>query len=233
MKKLFALLFLTASITAFCQPSSTDRLIEVTGESEIKIDPNIVVLSLEIREMKKEGKIIKLEEIEPQLLKALQTAGIPADNLKVSASSGKQAELKKRKPDLLISKRYTLKLPDPDLLNTLLLELGETNIYSVNVSETSHTDLEKFKNEARIKAISNAKEKAIQLVTAAGAKLGPVIQIKEIESNELMPLQGRASSMQMRGNPGAGTNVQEKQPTTINMEQIRLIYKVVVKFAIE
>ncbi len=216
------------------QTSATERFIEVTGDGEVKVDPNIIYLSIDLREYKKDGKIVKLEDLEAQLKKVLQTIGIPTDNLKVYASSGRQYDLKKRKADLLIGKRYNLKLTDIDLLNPLLGELGEANIFAVSITEASHTDIEMFKTEAKVKAINNAKEKAVLLTTTLDSKLGQVLQIRETELVDVYPtqaLQGRVAGLQVRGYSSSGYD--KVQTNTVDFEQIKLTYKIVVKFKIE
>jgi len=214
------------------QTSTTDRFIEVTGDGEVKVDPNIIYLSIDLREYKKDGKIIKLEDLESQLTKVLQTIGIPTDNLKVYASSGRQFDLKKRKADLLIGKRYNLKLTDIDLLNPLLGELGEANIFAVSITEVTHTDIEKFKIEAKIKAINNAKEKAVLLTTTLDSKLGQVLHIREMELVDTYPLETfQVRGLQMRGASSYGYD--KVQTNTVDFEQIKLTYKIVVKFKIE
>ena len=87
MKKLLAVILTLTSFTSFGQQANNEvgRFIEVTGDGEVKVDPNIIYLSIELREYKKEGKIVKLEELETQLVKILQTVGIPAENLKCMA----------------------------------------------------------------------------------------------------------------------------------------------------
>jgi uncharacterized protein YggE len=235
MKYLFIAIFCFMTVLTYGQQtSSLDRIIEVTGEAEIKTEPNIITLALELKELRKEGKIVKIEEMEPALQKVLQTIGIPAENLKVTGSSGRQLEIRKRKPDLLISKRYTLKLTDPELLNPLLSELADANINSVSISEMTSTDMDKLKTDAKVRAITDAKEKANLLVTAAGGKLGRVVQIKETESNELFPSQGRGGNMQNRtANPQGNSAPAERASPSVSLDQIRIIYKVVVKFAID
>ena len=191
MRILTTIIFMLTGLVCLGQSlaSQNDRFIEVTGEGEIKVDPNIIYLSIELSEYKKDGKIVKLEELEGQLTKVLQTLSIPKENLKVYASSGRQYDLKKMKSDLRISKRYSLKLTDIDLLNPLLGELAETKILAVSVNEVTHAEIDKFKNEARIKAINNAKEKANLLVTTLEGKLGQVQQIRETELIENYPTQ--------------------------------------------
>lgn len=169
-----------------------------------------------------------------QLTKVLQTIGIPTDNLKVYASSGRQYDLKKRKSDLLIGKRYSLKLTDIDLLNPLLGELGEANIFAVSITEVTHTDIEKFKTEAKVKAINNAKEKAVLLTTTLDSKLGEVLQIRETELIDVYPLQalqGRVAGLQIRGASSSGYD--KVMTNNVDFQQIRLTYKIVVKFKIE
>src|SRR6267143_1823307 len=133
MKILMILSLVLMGLVSFGQTTtnSIERFIEVSGDGEVKVDPNIIYLSIELKEYKKEGKIVKLEELEAQLTKVLQTIGIPNENLKVFAASGRQYDIKKRKADLLIGKRYKLKLTDIDLLNPLLGELAEAKILSV------------------------------------------------------------------------------------------------------
>jgi len=216
------------------QTNTTERFIEVTGDGEVKADPNIIYLSIDLREYKKDGKIVKLEDLESQLTKVLQTIGIPTDNLKVYASSGRQYDLKKRNADLLIGKRYNLKLTDIDLLNPLFGELGEANIFAVLISEVTHTDIEKFKTEAKVKAIKNAKEKATLLTTTLDSKLGHVLQIRETELVDAYPLQalqGRVAGLQIRGASSSGYD--KVVTNNVDFEQIKLTYKIVVKFKIE
>src|SRR5688500_5018923 len=190
MKISATLLFALIGFVTFGQTQNglQERFIEVTGEGEVKVDPNIIYLSIDLREYKKDGKIVKLEELESQLTKVLETVGIPTENLKVYASSGRQLDLKKRKSDLLIGKRYNLKLTEIDLLNPLLGELGEAKILSVNVTEVTHTEIEKYKSETKIKAVNNAKEKAILLTTNLDTTVGQVLKIQEVELTDTYPL---------------------------------------------
>jgi uncharacterized protein YggE len=234
MKTLTIVFFVLIGLEAFGQP--IERFIEIAGEGEVKVDPDIIYLSIELREYKKDGKIVKLEELESQLTKVLQSVGIPTANLKVYASSGRQYDFKIRKPNLLIGKRYNLKLTDIDLLNPLLGELGEAKILAVSISEVSHTEIEKFKTEAKVKAINNAKEKAILLTTSLDSKLGQVLQIRETELVDTYPLQslqGRVSGLQIRGGAYAYSEYDKAQSNIVDFEQIKLTYKIVVKFRIE
>lgn len=62
--------------------------------------------------------------------------------------------------------------------------IDELTKLNVNVSGVQSTvgDTEKYKNEARVKAIDNAKKKAQSMAEAAGFKLGELVSIKESDT---------------------------------------------------
>ncbi len=232
MRSLLAFVFCFPFINAISQSKEAPvRFIEVSGQGEVKVDPNIIYLSIHLQEFKKDGKIVKLETLESSLKQVLQTVGIGPENLKVYATSGRQYDLKKVKSNLMIGKRYSLKLDDIDLFNPLLEALAEVDILSVNVREVTHTEIEKYRTEARVKAINAAKDKAILLTSAVGTKIGDVLQIRE-HSVQGDGTQG-TSAIQIRGlnsyddyNPKYGTN-------NIAFEQLTLRYEVIMMFALQ
>ena len=231
MKTLSTLVYVLVLSISFCQSQTVtaERFIEVTGEGEVKVDPNIIHLSIDLREFKKDGKIVKLEDLETQLTNVLQTIGIPRDNLKVTATSGRQLDLRKKKSNLLIRKRYNLKLDDIDLLYPLLSSLTEVDISNVDVTEVTHTEIEKFKADAKVKAINNAKEKAVLLTSTLDSKIGPVQQIREIELVDSYPVQIRGQTSYYSNY----SNSKESSYDVVDFEQIKLVYKIMVKFEIE
>jgi uncharacterized protein len=233
------LLLLSVALTTFAQTNSTERFIEVAGEGEVKVDPDILYLSIELREYKKDGKIIRLEELEGQLRKVLQTLEVPETNLKVFASSGRQYGYKIKRADLLLTKKYTLKLTDVGQLDPLLSELAFLEIYNVFVSEVTHSEIEKYKTEAKVKAIDDAKAKAMLLTTSLGCKLGQALQIRETEFSNAYPLQsyqGRAANFYGLSYEGAvhrGVSYEKEEKSQVGFEQIKLTYRIAVKFRLD
>lgn len=137
---------------------------------------------------------------------------------------------------MLVGKRYHLKLDDLDLINPLLSELSEANIFAVSVTEVTHTDIEKFQTEAKTKAIHNAKAKAELLTTSLNCKLAKVLQIRETELVDQFPLQalqGRVAGVQLRGTSSDYYGYDKVQTNSVGFEQIVLTYKIVVKFELE
>jgi uncharacterized protein YggE len=100
----------------------------------------------------------------------------------------------------------------------------------------THTEIDKFKTDAKIEAVNDAKAKATLLTTTLDGKLGQVLQIRETELVDFYPvqaLQGRVSGIQVRGASQLGYYDEQKfQTNTVDFEQIKLTYKIVVKFQI-
>ncbi|MBL0740480.1 SIMPL domain-containing protein [Chryseolinea lacunae] len=241
MKTITSLLLCLIAFTSLSQITTTpnqaaasapgSRFIEVTGVGEINVDPNIIYLSIELKEYKKSGKIVSLEQLEDQLKKALQVVSIPVENLKVTASSGRQSALKKMNADLLISKRYMLKLTNIDLLNPLLGELANVEILSVAVTEVTHTEIEKYRTEAKVKAANNALEKATLLTSSLNGKLGPVLEISEMNFNDRLVLRGKIDYQPRFEDTSYYDS--DKPQNDVAFEQVKISYTLIAKFRIE
>jgi uncharacterized protein len=238
MKFALAFLFTLFSIITFSQSQpGNERFIEVSGEGEIKVDPNLIYLSIHLQEFKKDGKIVKLETLEASLRQVMQAVGIPVENLKVYATSGRQYDVKKAQSNLMIGKRYSLKIDDIDLINPLLSALVEVDILSVSVREVTHTEIEKFSADTRLKAILAAREKAIQLTAALDSKVGKVLAITEggpmlaqVTPDQYNRMRRQEDNYEF----AAGILYSGKGGSNaVNYEQIKISYVVSVKFAIE
>jgi uncharacterized protein YggE len=226
---IIVVLFTSVLSLAQSLPNQSERFIELTGEAELKLDPNILYLSVELKERKRKDRIIRIEELENQLTIMLQKLGIPEENLKAYSTSGKQYDLLWRNSGLLISKKYALKLTALDLFQPLLSELGDADLFSISVKDLTHTEIEKYKNEVRVKAITDAQNKADLIVSATDSKLGQVVHIREMNVAEAYPPQGQGDEM----TSGVYSSFKVEQTNHVNFQQIVLHYKVNARFRIE
>jgi len=78
-----------------------------------------------------------------------------------------------------VSQNVEVKLRDMDLASSILALAGDNELNQVGSLEFTFDDQEKFLQEARVKAIKNAKEKAETLAKEAGVHLGRIISINE------------------------------------------------------
>jgi uncharacterized protein YggE len=193
MKKvalLLAGLFMTVSVWAQQQTiyKIPVKKIEVNGSAEIEITPDEIYLSISLKEYyKNKTTKIDISTLEKQLEKAVAEAGLPKESLTIENVYGYNPDYwwkkKKNDPDFLASKRYRLKLNRLDKVNGIMAGVDEEGIESVNIASFSHSKMEEYRKEVKIKALQAAKTKATYLLDAIEERVGGVIEVQEINTD--------------------------------------------------
>lgn len=202
MKKLIALAFVALfSISAMAQQVDLRKKINVSGSAEQEVTPDIIYLSISLKEYFKDNnskKRVDITELEKQLYNAVLKAGIDKENLMVNnISSYNYATEKKKNPDFLASKQYRLKVTDLNKWNDIIGAVDAKGIAYTNIESYDFSGIEALKKDLKIKALQAAKAKASYMVEALGEKLGGVIDIQEI-NNEVYPQVMYRSNMMMK-----------------------------------
>ena len=120
MKKFFLVIILAGlAVPMFAQMLDTRRKIEVTGNAEMEIVPDIIYVTISLQEyFNGNKKAADINELEKQLQNAVIKAGIPKENLMVNnVSSYNNVWEKKKNPNFVASKQYRLKLTDISKFN--------------------------------------------------------------------------------------------------------------------
>ena len=192
MKKVLLLLAgIAITMGAWAQQSDNKppvKKIEVNGSAEIEITPDEIYLDIVLKEYyKTKTSKIDISTLEKQLQDAIAKAGIPKENLTISNVFGYNPDLwwrkKKNDPDFLAQKKYTLKLKRLDMTNIILAGVDEEGIASVNIASYSHSKMEEYRKEAKIKAIQAAKAKAAYLLGAIDENISGVLEVHEINTD--------------------------------------------------
>ena len=191
MKKLIALAFVALfSISAMAQQVDLRKKINVSGSAEQEVTPDIIYLSISLKEYFKDNnnkKRVDITDLEKQLYNAVLKAGIDKENLMVNnISSYNYATEKKKNPDFLASKQYRLKVTDLNKWNEIIGSVDAKGVSYTNIDSYDFSGIEALKKELKIKALQAAKAKAQYMVEALGERLGGVIDIQEI-NNESYP----------------------------------------------
>jgi uncharacterized protein YggE len=230
MRKLFALAFVALfSLTAVAQQVDLRKKITVNGTAETEVTPDIIYLSISLKEYLKDNnskKKVEITTLENQLYNAVQSAGIPKENLMINnLSSYNIVTEKKKNPDFLVSKQYRLKVTDLNKWNAIMGSIDPKGIAYTNIESYDYSKIEVLKKELKIKAIQAAKAKATYMVEALGNKLGGVLDIQEV-NNEVFPQQNyRASTMMMK-------SADMESAAEIDFKKIKLNYVVNTVFEI-
>ena len=185
MKKLFVIAALVAStIGAFAQSADLRRKIEVTGIAEKEVTPDIINVTISLKEYLNGKTKVTITQLEKQLEKAVAEAGIAKEDFTVnSLSSWNYTDEKKKAVDFLASKQYGIKFRDLNKFNQILSKLDPKGIQSTNIDSYDYSKINELKNELKLKALISARDKAAFLLNGIGDKLGNAINIVENDNS--------------------------------------------------
>jgi len=186
MKKLMfipaIILFACASVFAQNDKNQKQKTIEVKGSAEMEIIPDEIYLRIALKEYKDGSRKIDINQLESGLVSAIKKVGIPKDNLQVDNIYGYNWDYKKkRSEEFLATKSFIVKLKDVKEINNLIEQLDPEGVNSSSINKYSHSKIEEYNKELKIKALKAAKDKAMYLLESIGEKLGGVSEIQEIE----------------------------------------------------
>lgn len=186
MKKLVLAAILVAStITAtFAQSVDLRRKIEVSGIAEQEVTPDIINVSIALKEYMDGKKKITISQLEGQLEKAIAEAGIAKEDFTVNdLSSWNYTTEKKKNPDFLVSKQYGIKFRNLNKFDQIMSKIDAKGIQSTNIDSYDYSKINALKNDLKLRALLNARDKAAFLVAGLGDKLGSAINITENDNS--------------------------------------------------
>lgn len=234
MKKLIALTFIALfSLNAMAQQVDLRKKINVSGSADAEVTPDIIYLTISLKEYFKDNnskKRVEITEIEKQLYNAVLKAGIDKENLMVNnISSYNYITEKKKNPDFLAKKQYRLKVTDLNKWNEIIGSIDTKGVDYTNIDSYDFSGIEALKKELKIKALQAAKVKALYMVESLGERLGGVIDIQEINNENFPQPMYRSNVMMMKAEMAdAGEGAPE-----LDFKKIKLNYVVNTVFEIK
>ncbi|MDB5024344.1 MAG: hypothetical protein JWP78_2099 [Mucilaginibacter sp.] len=185
MKKLFILAALcigTYGVAA--QNVDLRRKIEVTGIAEKEVTPDIINVSISLQEYMDGKKKTSVGQLENQLETAVKEAGIPKEDFTISnVSAWNNTWQKKKNPDFLASKQYSIRFHDLNKFNQILNKVDPKGIQSTSIDSYDYSKMAELKRDLKIQALLSAKEKATYLLNSINEKTGRPISITETDNS--------------------------------------------------
>lgn len=234
MKYLFILtIIITTTLPISAQETKEPvRTIEVKGSADMEIEPDELLLVVGIQEYWEEEfeentepedykTKVPLAEIEDDLIKKLRQVGIDKADVKTRNVGN---YWRRQGKEFLFSKQLEIELRDFSKINDLIDLLDAKGIRNMNISELRHSKMEQYKNQVKVEALQNAREKAAVLVESLGEELGEVISITEMSSGFVRPMHG--AEMMAR-------SVEMQQERIDQIQNIELEYEVQATFRIK
>ncbi len=187
IKFIFILVF-AFSLVACTGNKSEPRTITVTGDAEVKVVPDEVILTLGVETSNENLETAKKENdaIVQQVLKLVQSYGIESNHVQtdyLSVEPRYHDNYEKRNfIGFFVRKTIVMTLKDITKFEDLLTNVLKNEVNYVQGIEFKTTELRKHKDEARSLAIKAAQEKAVALANELGQKVGKPLMIREEQS---------------------------------------------------
>lgn len=189
-KTVTSLLVLSAIVLATSRPACGQQagsppLVNVTGEAEIRVAPDVVVITfgVEARATGLDDAISAHSEKTSKLISHIKKAGIEEKHIQtdyINIRPSYDHRVSRTKPSHYeINKSVTVRVTDIKKFESLLasaLKNGATHVHGVRFLSS---ELRKHRDAARANAIKAAKEKAVALTSELGASIGRVYSINE------------------------------------------------------
>lgn len=177
-------LFMTLTLQA---QEVNERYIEVTGTSNIEIEPDTIHYLIEIREYFEEEfdrkskpeeyrTKVPLATIEQGLRNVLAQINIPPHAIKTQEIGD---YWRQQGQEFLVSKKFDIILTDFNQINEIVKRIDTKGINTMRIGELENKNMLAYHQKGKIEALKAAQRKATYLVEALGKKLGGVIRIVE------------------------------------------------------
>lgn len=206
--------------------------IEVTGNSETEIVPDIIELAITLQEYTEGKNKMEISRQEEELKKNLKDLGIDLKNLTLLTAYADYQRIRMMKKDVVNSKKYLLKVSSADMVGKVYERLDKMNVHDARLTKLDHSQILELQKQNRIKAIKAAREKAEYLLNAIGHKPGAALQVNEgenwVEGSEQGPRPLYKNAIQAYGNDGM-----LNEDESISIRKIKIRSGVMVRFEIK
>jgi len=216
MKKFIILIiFITTACNSFAQNVDLRRKIEVTGVAEQEVTPDIINVSISLQEYMNGKTKVTIDQLEQQLEDAVKDAGIAKEDFTINnISAWNNTYQKKKTPDFLASKQYSIKFRDLNKFDQILSKVDPKGIQSTNIDSYDYSKIDQLKNQLKLKALLAARDKAAYLLAGIGDKLGDAINITESDNSNYpqpRPVMFMAKTMAVNTNVAPESDIDVKQ----------------------
>ena len=177
---LLLLLFGISSVNAQSKIDSR-KFIQVTGSAEMSIKPDEIELKVVLSEYDKDGKIVRLDDIESEFAKILKSNKINPESISYeSKSSWYWWYWWSYRNNPAHFKTVTLKLNKDTNFLKLVEDLNKQWTHSIQISNTSNKEIQRLRKEVKIEAMKAAKAKATYLLESVDEEIGGLLEVEEM-----------------------------------------------------
>jgi uncharacterized protein len=208
------------------------RIISVTGTAEIQVAPDELILTLGVDSHDKELTVAKTnnDEHAKKVLALASAAGVDEKRVQTSALTMRPEYSDERVPKFLgyeVSQVITVTLTDLSKYEDLMTSFLKAGVNRVSGINFLVADPRKYREEARLKAIRAAREKAVAMAAELGQTIGKPWEVTEATGFDTSYLTANSYSANY------GKLVLEQEEPTIAGGEVTIRASVRVSFQLE
>ncbi len=185
MKRILGMLFLLTLEVIVQAADAPERFVQVSGEGEVKVEPDIALTQVQIETTGKDLKQVEAENVRKSaaVLDTLKKLGVATSDIQTTSVqiSPRYDYVNGRQQfrEYGASKSFSVKLRDLSAYGKVINGLIQAGVGSIGGVQFASSKQETLEAEARKKAALDAKTKAEALAAQLGVKMGKVISIVE------------------------------------------------------
>lgn len=193
MKKiLFGIFVFAMAFFAVSCSGGKARVIKVGGSGEVTYVPDMVTMTVTVREVKPALKdaVQETNTTCKKILSLCKEYSVPEEDVKTSyAQTGKEYRWQDGKEVFLgYNSEQSLQITFKELnrLESFTGDILSLQVYSLGNFKYGHTKKTEFESEANLLALDNARTAAEKMAERLGVKVGKVLYISDIDSGSSM-----------------------------------------------
>lgn len=190
MKKALFIAVLLVFIPIFAQENNQRSLVNVTGEGTVKVEPDEVLIKSRIEHEGDSAEEVKRknDEVVDKVIRYLKSQDVNEKDIKTDyVNLNKRYDYNEKTHSYVANQAISIRLRDIENYERIMKGLLENGLNRIDGIQFKSSEIEKYENEARKKAVLNAKSKAEQLAAPLGQRIGKAVSISEMDYNNVQP----------------------------------------------
>lgn len=201
---LFLTLLTSINMNAQIDPKPS---VDVRGEGVVTVTPDQVTITARVEHTGSNPKEVKQmnDRTVNEVFQFLKQAGIDSKFVRTEyINLSKNYDYNAKKYNYAANQSLSIQLKDLSKYESIMNGLLETGINRIDGIQFTSSKETALQSEARMKAIQNAKQKAIEYASVLGQNIGKALHISEFQ-NEAIPRPMMRSAMVMDSNSESQT----------------------------
>ena len=207
--KLLRLFILLCTMSLTAQTQNTEPLVNVTGKGVVKVTPDQVDIKVRVESEGKDAVAVKRENDASinAVIKFLRSQGLKAEDVQTEyINLNKNYDYNSKTYSYKANQSLTVHLKDISQYEGILSGLLNSGINRIDGMQFKSSQATALRQEARVLAILDAKNRAETYATALGQSIGKAVQISEASANPPQP-QFRSANFAMESSDAGGESI--------------------------